>query len=182
MPETGRDYLVVNGQIDERNDPIKASRAAAKLLSMNYKILREWPLAITAYNHGVGGISRAMREKGTSDIVTLINKYDGANFGFASKNFYAGFLGLLATLKNAPKVFPEIPPSEPLKFDLVKVGGLSLSDVKNKYRLNNFIITSLNPDVGRSFIRANGTFPPRYVLKIPPRSNNSLAKLTSWHP
>lgn len=182
MPETGRDYLVVDGHIDERNDPIKASRAAAKLLSMNYKILGEWPLAITAYNHGVGGISRAMREKGTSDIVTLINKYDGANFGFASKNFYAGFLGLLATLKNAPKVFPEIPPSEPLRFDVVKVGGLSLSDVKNKYKVTNLTIMSLNPDISRAFIRANGTFPARYALKIPPRTNNSLAKLASWRP
>jgi membrane-bound lytic murein transglycosylase D len=182
MPETGRDYLIVNGEIDERNDPIKASRAAAKLLAMNYKILGEWPLAITAYNHGVGGISRAMREKGTSDIVTLINKYDGANFGFASKNFYAGFLGLLATLKNAQKVFPEIPPSEPLKFEVVRVGGLSLVEVKQKYKINNFTITSLNPDVSRSFIRAGGTFPPRYALKIPPRANNNSVKLASWRP
>ncbi len=182
MPETGRDYLIVNDLIDERNDPIKASRAAAKLLAMNYKILGEWPLAITAYNHGVGGISRAMREKGTSDIVTLINKYDGANFGFASKNFYAGFLGLLATLKNAQKVFPEIPPSEALRFETVKVGGKSLSEVKKKYKLTNFTITSLNPDIGRSFMRSNGVFPSRYVLKVPPRSTNNLAKLASWRP
>lgn len=182
MPETGRDYLIVTSAIDERNDPIKASRAAAKLLSMNYKILGEWPLAITAYNHGVGGISRAMRERGTSDIVTLINHYNGANFGFASKNFYAGFLGLLATLKNASKVFPEIPPSEPLKFDLVKVGGQRLSDVKKKYKLTNFAVTSLNPDISRSFIRSNGVFPPRYVLKIPPKSGANLAKLASWRP
>jgi membrane-bound lytic murein transglycosylase D len=183
MPETGRDYLIVSGEIDERNDPIKASRAAAKLLAMNFKILGEWPLAITAYNHGVGGISRAMREMGTKDIVKLINGYDGDNFGFASKNFYSGFLGLLATLKNSAKVFPEVRPTLPLKFELVRVGGMELVEVKAKYKLNNAVIAQLNPDISRSFLRNNGIFPERYVLKIPPRGPASEnLKLVSWTP
>jgi membrane-bound lytic murein transglycosylase D len=182
MPETGKDYLIVSETIDERNDPIKASRAAAKLLAMNHRILGEWPLAITAYNHGVGGISRAMRDMGSSDIVTLINRYDGPNFGFASKNFYAGFLGLLATLKNSAKFFPEVPQSEPLKFDLVKVGGQTLGDVKKKYKLSNLTIRTLNPDISRSFLRDDSVFPPRYVLKIPGRSPENPVKLVSWSP
>ena len=183
MPETGRDYLVVSGDIDERNDPIKASRAAAKLLAMNYKILGQWPLAITAYNHGVGGIARAMREKGTSDIVTLINHYDGNNFGFASQTFYSGFLGLLATLKNSPKVFPEVKAAEPLVFDLVRVGGLSVDDVKDKYNLSNALLGSYNPDISRMFLRTGGVFPDRYMLKIPARASApALAKLVSWTP
>jgi membrane-bound lytic murein transglycosylase D len=149
---------------------------------MNYKILGEWPLAVTAYNHGVGGISRAMRERGTSDIVTLINKYDGANFGFASKNFYSGFLGLLATLKNSAKVFPDVKTVEPLRFDMVRVGGLSLAEVKSKFKLNNGTISALNPDIGRSFLRSGGVFPERYVLKVPPRAPATLVKLASWTP
>lgn len=182
MPETGRDYLIVSGDIDERNDPIKASRAAAKLLAMNYRILGRWPLAITAYNHGVGGISRAMREQATSDIVELINKYDGANFGFASKNFYAGFLGLMATLKNAGRVFPDVRPVEPLSFDVARVGGMTLAEVKSRFKLNVHTIATLNPDIGRSFLRSGGVFPERYVLKIPPRNPVALPKLVSWSP
>ncbi len=183
MPETGRDYLIVSGEIDERNDPIKASRAAAKLLAMNFRILGEWPLAITAYNHGVGGISRAMREMGTKDIVKLINGYDGDNFGFASKNFYSGFLGLLATLKNSAKVFPEIAPAVPLRFELARVGGMALSEVKAKYKVNNATLAQLNPDISRSFFRNEGVFPARYILKIPPRGPVSEnAKLVSWTP
>ncbi len=183
MPETGRDYLIVSGEIDERNDPIKASRAAAKLLAMNYKILGEWPLAITAYNHGVGGISRAMREMGTNDIVKLINHYDGDNFGFASKNFYSGFLGLLTTLKNSPKLFPEVRPAEPLKFEAVQVGGMELADVRLKYKLRNGVLAQLNPDISKSFFQNDGVFPERYLLKIPPRgpANDNL-KLASWVP
>ena len=179
MPETGRDYLIVSPDIDERNDPIKASRAAAKLLALNYKILGEWPLAITAYNHGVGGISRAMREKGTKDIVVLINKHRGSNFGFASKNFYAGFLGLLESLNNADKVFPQVVSAEPLRFEQVRVGGMTVAQVKKKYRLSTSTIIDYNPDITWRFIRAGGEFPRRYVLKIPSRGGDDLAALVS---
>lgn len=180
MPETGRDYLIVTPEIDERNDPIKASRAAAKLLALNYKILGEWPLAITAYNHGVGGISRAMREEGTKDIVKLINDYRGRNFGFASKNFYAGFLGLLASLKDSAKVFPEVISSEPLKFTTVRVGGMTVSAVKRKYKLSSSTLIAYNPDVTWRFVRTDQAFPKRYMLKIPARSTGSnLASVAS---
>lgn len=183
MPDTGRDYLVVTPEIDERNDPIKASRAAAKLLAMNYKIIGSWPLAITAYNHGIGGITRAAREEGTKDITKLVNEYDGANFGFASKNFYCGFLGMLATLKNSAKVFPEIVLSAPLNFDLVLVGGMSLAEVKGRYKISTATLSSYNPDIGRSFLRNGGTFPMRYKAKIPSRKSGlPAASLVVWTP
>ncbi len=177
MPETGKDYLIVSPEIDERNDPIKASRAAAKLLALNYKILGEWPLAITAYNHGVGGISRAMRDKGTKDIVVLINKYRGSNFGFASKNFYAGFLGLLESLNNADKVFPEVVSAQPLRYEQVRVGGMTVAEVKKRYRLSTSTIIEYNPDITWRFVRGGGPFPPRYMMKIPSRAGNDVAAL-----
>lgn len=180
MPETGRDYLIVTPEIDERNDPIKASRAAAKLLALNYKILGEWPLAITAYNHGVGGISRAMREMGTKDIVKLINEYRGRNFGFASKNFYAGFLGLLASLNDTAKVFPYVKSQPPLQYTQVRVGGMSIATVKKRYKLSSSTIIAYNPDISWKFMRSNSTFPKRYVLKIPAKvPGNAIASLTS---
>jgi hypothetical protein len=178
MPETGRDYLVVSGGIDERNDPIKASHAAAKLLMLNYKILGEWPLAITAYNHGVGGIRRAMQAVGSRDLATLIEKYDGPNFGFASKNFYAGFLGLLATLDKADRVFPRVDLNKPLQFQVVHVGGKSIDAVKSKYKLSSWALMGLNPDISRSFVKSGGVFPNRYKLKVPV-SNGSPEPLDS---
>jgi membrane-bound lytic murein transglycosylase D len=180
MPATGRDYLIVTPEIDERNDPIKASRAAAKLLALNYKILGEWPLAITAYNHGVGGISRAMREEGTKDIVRLINEYRGRNFGFASKNFYAGFLGLMASLNNSAKIFPEVVSAEPLKFSNVRVGGMTVAAVKKKYKLSTSTIIAYNPDITWRFIKSGQSFPRRYVLKVPSAATGTrLASLSS---
>ncbi len=88
---TGRLYMRVNGKTDERLDPLKSTRAAAKLLRDNYRALGSWPLAITAYNHGRAGMQRAKDEVGP-DISQIINEYRGPVFGYASMNFYTEFL------------------------------------------------------------------------------------------
>jgi membrane-bound lytic murein transglycosylase D len=60
MGNTGRKFMIVNDAIDERRSPFKATEAAAKLLKENHMILsRSWPMAITAWNHGPGGIRKA---------------------------------------------------------------------------------------------------------------------------
>ncbi len=61
---TGRRFMQIDHVVDERRDPFLSSSAAARLLAYNYSILKSWPLAITAYNHGVGGMRRAARETG----------------------------------------------------------------------------------------------------------------------
>jgi membrane-bound lytic murein transglycosylase D len=150
------------------------------LLLLNYKILGSWPLAITAYNHGVGGIRKATAAVGTSDITTLINKYDGPNFGFASKNFYTGFLGLLATLKNAEKIFPNVPYVAPLVFRNISVGGKSVEEVRTKNKLTNSVIASYNPDITWGFLRRGGVFPKRYMLKVPASKQDAPISLVSY--
>ena len=65
---TGRRFMQIDHVVDERRDPFLSSDAAARLLADNYSILKSWPLAITAYNHGVAGVRRAVRKTGTDDI------------------------------------------------------------------------------------------------------------------
>ena len=43
MPSTAKDFIIVDKYIDERNSPIKATEAAAKLLKANFKLLGSWP-------------------------------------------------------------------------------------------------------------------------------------------
>jgi membrane-bound lytic murein transglycosylase D len=74
---TGRLYLTINNKGDERLHPEKATRAAARLLRDNYNALGSWPLAITAYNHGRGGMLRAKGEVGSDDITKVIDEYKG---------------------------------------------------------------------------------------------------------
>jgi len=102
---TGKLYLGVNRKVDERLDPAKATRAAARLLLDNYNALGSWPLAITAYNHGRAGMVRAQSEVGSSDITKVINEYKGPHFGYASMNFYSEFLAALDVYNNYQQYF-----------------------------------------------------------------------------
>ncbi|WP_141733602.1 lytic transglycosylase domain-containing protein [Oligoflexus tunisiensis] len=92
MPRTARAYLRVNRHVDERNSPLKATEAAAKILRANYRQLGNWPLAITAYNHGLGGMKRAVLQTRSRKLSDIIQEYRSPSFGFASSNFYAEFL------------------------------------------------------------------------------------------
>jgi membrane-bound lytic murein transglycosylase D len=82
-----RKFMLMSPGVDERLDPIAASRGAARYLSAAYAELQSWPLAITSYNHGVEGMKAAHDRFGT-DFVRILAEYDGRTFGFASKNFY----------------------------------------------------------------------------------------------
>lgn len=106
MPRTGRELrLRVDTRVDERNDVWKATAAAAKLLKSNYQFLGEWPLALTAYNHGPYGVKKISERLKTKDIVKIISDGEGRRFGFASMNFYACFLAALEVEKNAIQYF-----------------------------------------------------------------------------
>lgn len=105
---TGQRFMRIDHIVDERMDPYIATKAAMSLLEYNYSVLGTWPLALTAYNHGAGGITRAVRETGTTDIEKIIANYRGRSFGFASRNFYAQFLAVLQVENNAGQYFADI--------------------------------------------------------------------------
>jgi len=102
---TGRRFMQVDHVVDARRDPYLSSEAAARLLAYNYSILKSWPLAITAYNHGVAGMRRAVRTVGSDDLETIIREYRGPAFGFASRNFYVAFLAALEVETDAERYF-----------------------------------------------------------------------------
>ncbi len=65
MIGTGKLYgLEINSYIDERNDPIKSSDAAARYLRDLYAIYGDWHIVIAAYNCGPGNINKAVRRSG----------------------------------------------------------------------------------------------------------------------
>jgi membrane-bound lytic murein transglycosylase D len=112
MKGTGRQYLKINGKVDERLDPVKAATAAARLLRDNYNALGEWPLAVTAYNHGRAGMMKAKARHG-SDLTKIISEYTGPVFGYASMNFYSEFLAAVEVWKSYPQYFGELVLDQP---------------------------------------------------------------------
>jgi len=104
---TARKYMTVNRRRDDRLNPIRSTRAAARLLSEYYQLLGGWPLAITAYNYGINGTLRAA-EAHDNDYEKIVENYDGARFGFAVRNYYAEFLAALEVDRNQSRYFPGI--------------------------------------------------------------------------
>ncbi|QFR50445.1 transglycosylase SLT domain-containing protein [Sulfurimonas lithotrophica] len=75
MPSTGKSFgLRIDEYVDERRDPIKSTKAAAKYLSSLYKRFGKWYLAAIAYNCGGGRLSKAIKEAGSDDLSILLNK------------------------------------------------------------------------------------------------------------
>jgi len=120
---TGKLYMTINKKTDDRLDPNKATRAAARLLKDNYNALGSWPLAITAYNHGRGGMMRAKNEVGP-DITKIISDYRGPVFGYASMNFYTEFLAAVDVYNNYEQYFGT------LALDKPSVGSVKPAVVK----------------------------------------------------
>ncbi|MBB1126144.1 lytic transglycosylase domain-containing protein [Thiospirillum jenense] len=104
MRSTGAQYMTVNSLIDERLDPVIAAGAATQYLGNAYAKLGYWPLALTSYNHGIGGMKRAQSQFG-NDIARIVQEYDGRAFGFASRNFYAEFLAARHVATHAERYF-----------------------------------------------------------------------------
>jgi len=63
--------LRVDRWVDERRDPVKSTQAAAKYLRLLYEEFESWPLALAAYNAGVGPVASALRRCGANDFFQL---------------------------------------------------------------------------------------------------------------
>ncbi|WP_422861842.1 LysM peptidoglycan-binding domain-containing protein [Flagellimonas sp. W118] len=65
MYSTGKMYgLEVSSYVDERHDPILATKAASKYLAKLHDIFNDWDLALAAYNSGPGNVNKAIRRSG----------------------------------------------------------------------------------------------------------------------
>lgn len=115
---TGKQYMRINSRYDERLNPLRETEAAAELLRYNHDVLGTWPLAITAYNYGTGGMARAA-ETYDRDYSRILRDFDGPHFGFAAKNYYSEFLAALQIYDHEDQYFPGIeydsvdPPRQP---------------------------------------------------------------------
>ncbi len=168
MPSTARHYLQMDSAVDSRMDPILAAHGAARLLASNFDSLKSWPLAITAYNHGAGGMRRAVRTTGSHDIGVIVDRYQSRSFGFASRNFYAEFVAAFNVYANRATHFPGAVPDAPLRFDEVEFDHfVSIADLALGAGLEMGSLRELNPALSPDIFTERLLIPKRYPLRVP---------------
>lgn len=181
MPTTGKSYLLVNQHIDERNSPLKASLAAVQIFNTNFRSLKSWPLAVTAYNHGAAGVRRALRIARTDNLPDLIDRYHGGSFKFASANFYSCFLAALHAEKYHAEIFNRREPIEKIPLDHQIVSLQKSIRVRQLLKNTGMSLNQLleyNLDL-RNAAKVNARLPRGYRLILPPAASENLEKTGS---
>ena len=170
MPGTAQRFLRMNSAVDQRLDPFSATVAAAQLLAYNHRILGTWPLAITAYNHGLAGMLRAVRTVGTKNIGAIVLHYRTPMFGFASRNFYASFLAALYVDEHAHRYFGNLHELPEERFhELPLPGYVSMAALERALDVPVARLRELNPALLPPVWDGELDVPKGYRLRLPER-------------
>ena len=159
MYSTGKEYgLNRNWYIDERQDPIKSTHAAAKYFKDLYKEFDDWYLVLAAYNGGWGRLNRALKLHETSDYWQLYSLPQ------ETKNYIPYYLSAAIIVKNPEKYGFKIPRSNPLKYDVVQIEkSADLTVIAKAAGTKLSTIKRLNPELRQPATPNNGP----YSLNIP---------------
>lgn len=184
MPRTARSHRMLVGRyVDERRDPIKATRGAAEYLRLAYQELGSWPLAITSYNHGVGGVRSKVRQAGTSQIAELIEHPSERYFGFASTNFYPEFLAAVEIFEEHEKYFPEVAVQPPLRLVSYTVKSpMSGAQAAKQVGVGVESLREANYALLDPIWRGSARIPAGYVLQVPVERQGRSEKLETPEP
>ena len=162
---TGRQYMTIDNVVDERYDPLFATRAAAVFLKENFEELGSWPLAITAYNYGRAGMKRAVREKNSYE--EIFNTHRTRIFKFASRNFYPEFLAAMNVanrLENDPAIIPDHPEAT---ISHRMENFAAAKDILSYFKIAQEDFARLNPSLRRSVLSGKKYIPKGFLLRLP---------------
>jgi membrane-bound lytic murein transglycosylase D len=162
MSFAGRKYgLEKTWWVDERQDPEKATHAAARDLRELYDLFGDWYLAMAAYNSGAGTVQHAVERTGYADFWEL---YRRNVLPKETKNYVPIILALTLISKDPARYGIEFEPEPPLKADAVKPGQpIDLRLVAETIDTDLETLRSLNPQLLRLVTPAD----PNFVLQLP---------------
>lgn len=163
MGPTARAYgLTVDGWVDERRDPVRATDAALDYLEELHQRFGSWYLAAAAYNAGPGRVSQALRRSGLDEGGDERLYWEVIEHLPPETRQYVPKLLAAALLAEQPGHFGfEIEPSLPYLFDQVLVpGGVSLVRLARILEIEPSLMSELNPHLVR------GTTPPSRSILV----------------
>ncbi|MDR1787144.1 MAG: transglycosylase SLT domain-containing protein [Treponema sp.] len=160
--------IQIDSWVDERFDFWKATEGALAKLQDNYRILGDWPLALAAYNAGLGGVQRLIRQTGEHDYWALCAR---RQFKTEAVHYVPKFIAISYILSNPRRfgldllwesdpAWTRLPVSRQVDLGrLAKVSGVDYALLKKANQELRYGIT-----------------PPRktYLLKVPAAAAESI--------
>jgi membrane-bound lytic murein transglycosylase D len=188
MPYRGEEYdLERTYWVDDRSDPEKSTRAAARHLRDLYGMFGDWYLVMAAYNSGPLNVARAIQRTGYADFWELQKR---KALPKQTQNYVPIILALALVAKDPARYGVQVTPEKPALVDAVSlersislqlVADASGSDVDDLHLLNPQLLRNVTPnDAGFQLKLPVGTAKSfeENVQQVPPD------KWTSWrlHP
>ncbi|MEP6994390.1 MAG: transglycosylase SLT domain-containing protein [Acidobacteriota bacterium] len=163
MPRTGREYgLKSNGIVDERSDPERSTRAAARYLSYLHDLFGDWYLAMAAYNAGEGKIMRALQRTGARDFWQLA---ETSAIRRQTQNYVPAFLASVLISKDPAHYGFAVTPEAAMEYQTVRLGRpVQLERLAEGASFTLDELTALNPELRSSVTPGQ---PEGYELRVP---------------
>ena len=147
--------------IDERQDPEKATHAAAQHLRDLYGLFGDWYLTMAAYNCGPGNVQKAIERTGYADFWEL---YKRKALPLETKNYVPIIIALTLIAKDAAHYNIQADPEAPVPTDAVKPGRpIDLRLVAETIDVDLETLRALNP----SLLRMATPDDPAFELHLP---------------
>jgi membrane-bound lytic murein transglycosylase D len=148
--------------VDDRQDPEKATRAAAHHLRDLYGMFGDWYLAMAAYNCGPGNVQKAVERTGYADFWEL---YRRNVLPKETKNYVPIILALTLIAKDAAHYGIHVEADPTVPYDVVKPGrAIDLRLVAETIDVDVETLHGLNP----SLLRLATPDDPSFELHLPP--------------
>jgi membrane-bound lytic murein transglycosylase D len=162
VPWRGNEYgLKRSWWVDERQDPEKATRAAAQHLRDLYGLFGDWYLAMAAYNCGPGNVQKGVERTGYADFWEL---YRRNVLPRETKNYVPIIVALTLIAKDAAHYGIRTELEQPVPSDVVKPGrAIDLRLVAETIDVDVETLRSLNP----SLLRMATPDDPSFALRLP---------------
>jgi len=160
---TGYRYgLKQDKYVDERMDPVKATRAAIQYMVELHDMFGDWTTAIAAYNCGEAAVQRVIRRQKIDYFDSFWDIF--ANLPFETARHVPRFIATLLIVGDPEKYGFELPePDPPLVFDTIQVNSaVRLATLSQKLELDPSLLVGLNPE-----LRHDSTPNYAYDLRVP---------------
>jgi membrane-bound lytic murein transglycosylase D len=179
IASTGRIYgLKINRWIDERRDPVLATKAAIKYLKHLYGIFGDWELAMAAYNTGEGRVKRAIKRAKRKGMK---HNYSSLRLPRETRGYVPAIMAMAVIYKNPARyglghvrpiqAMDETKASLPVSF--------SLEEVAQRSKMSFRLLRDKNPAL---FLGVPPMTQKRYSFYVPQRFHTNLMSSLEQNP